>query len=319
MKRTTTQISRTLISLSLLLVFATAAFAQSNTGSITGVVTDQNGAVVPNAAVTVINQGTNEKRAAQTDGEGRYEVPALANGSYSVEAAATGFKTTSVKDLRLAVGEKARSDLAMNVSGVDAVVTVAGQTRVDSETSTVGDTIATERISNNPVNGRDFTGLLATVPGSVQTTNQFQTSINGIPSTFGGSSVLVDGIDAGRVDLNGTSNVLGRIESRVNRVSMDSVQEIQVVESNYSAQYGQALAAVINPITKSGTNDFHGSVFDYFRNERLDANDFFNNLQGLPRSKFRLNQFGGNLSGPFVKDKLFFVTNYEGVRQTRGT
>src|ERR1044071_9612505 len=140
MKYTTTQISRTVISLSLLLVFAAGAFAQSNTGSITGVVTDQNGAVVPNATVTVINQGTNEKRTVQSDGEGRYEVPGLPNGIYTVETTATGFKTTSVKDLRLAVGEKARADVTMNVGGVDAVVTVAGQTRVDSETSTIGDT-----------------------------------------------------------------------------------------------------------------------------------------------------------------------------------
>lgn len=314
MKHTTTQISRTLISLSLLLVFAIATFAQSNTGSITGVVADANGAVLPNATVTVMNQGTNEKRTVQSDGEGRYEVPGLPNGIYTVEATATGFKTTSVKDLRLAVGEKARADLMMNVGGVDAVVTVADQTRIDLETSTVGDTIATERISDNPVNGRDFTSLLATVPGSVQTTNQFQTSINGIPSTFGGSSVLVDGIDAGRVDLNGTSNVLGRIESRVNRVSMDSIQEVQTVEQNYGAQYGQAIGAVINPITKSGTNDFHGSLFEYFRNEALDARDFFAGKQ-----KFRLNQFGGNVSGRLIRDKLFFFTNYEGVRQTRGT
>ena len=129
----------------------------------------------------------------------------------------------------------------MSTGGVAAVVDVVDQTRTDTETSTIGDTIGTERIQNNPVNGRDFTRLLATVPGSVQTTNQFQTSINGIPSTFGGASVLVDGIDAGRVDLNGTSNVLGRIESRVNRVSMDSIQEVQVLEQSYSAQYGEAL------------------------------------------------------------------------------
>ena len=126
MRLITIQFSRSLISLFVLLVFATAAFAQSNTGSITGVVSDQNGAVVPNATVTVTNQGTNEKRTAQTDGEGRYEVPALPNGIYTVEAAATGFKTTSVKDLRLAVGEKARSDLAMNVSGVDCQSCVGG-------------------------------------------------------------------------------------------------------------------------------------------------------------------------------------------------
>lgn len=312
------KITRAVSLLTIALIFAFSAFAQSNTGSITGVITDPAGAVIPNATVTVINQGTNEKRTVQTDNDGRYEVLSLSTGIYRIEASGTGFQTTAVKDLRLAVGEKARADVSMIVSGVDAVVTVIDQTRVDTETATIGDTIATERVQNNPVNGRDFTGLLATVPGSVQSTNQFQTSINGIPSTFGGASVKVDGIDAGRIDLNGTSNVLGRIESRVNRVSLDSIQEVQVLEQNYSAEYGDALSAVINPITKSGTNEFHGSVFDFFRNERLDANDFFNNAAGFPRSKFRLNQFGGNVSGPIVKDKLFFFANYEGVRQTRG-
>ena len=305
--------------LAIALMFAVSAFAQSNTGSITGVVTDPNGAVVPNATVTVTNQGTNEKRTVQADGEGRYEVPSLPTGIYTVEASSSGFQATSLKDLRLAVGERARADVALSASGVSAVVEVIDQTRTDTETATIGDTIPEARITDNPVNGRDFTQLLATVPGSVQTTNQFQTSINGIPSTFGGTSVLVDGIDAGRIDLNGTSNVLGRVESRVNRVSMDSIQEIQVLEQNYSAQYGQALGAVINPITKSGGNEFHGSVFEFYRNEALDANDFFNNAAGFPRSELSLNQFGGNVSGPIKRDKLFFFTNYEGVRQTRGT
>ncbi|MGD9562868.1 MAG: TonB-dependent receptor [Pyrinomonadaceae bacterium] len=295
------------------IIFVVAAFGQSNTGAITGVVTDQAGAIVPNATVIVTNQGTNEKRTVQADEAGRYDVPSLSTGVYTIEASASGFSATSIKDLRLAVGEKARADVALAVSGVAATVEVVDQTRVDTETPTIGDTVTSERIEDNPVNGRDFTQLLATVPGSVQTTNQFQTSINGIPSTFGGTSVLVDGIDAGRVDLNGTSNVLGRVESRVNRVSMDSIQEVQVLEQNYSAQYGQAIGAVINPITKSGTNDFHGGVFEYFRNEGLDSEDYFAGKQ-----KFRLNQFGGNISGPIARDKVFFFTNYEGVRQTRG-
>src|SRR5882724_12098469 len=318
MKDTSKQISTTLILLSILAIFANGVFAQSNTGSINGIVQDQGGAIIRGATITVTNVGTNETRTAQSNDEGYYEVPSLATGVYKVVGTASGFQETTVSDARLAVGEKHRVDLKMPVGGVTASVTVADQTTTDTETSTVGDTITPERVASVPINGRDFTGLLATVPGSVQTTNQFQTSINGIPSTFGGSSVLVDGIDAGRVDLNGTSNVLGRIESRVNRVSMDSIQEIQVVEQNYSAQYGQAIGAVINPITKSGTNQFHGSVFDYFRNEALDANDYFNNALGFPRSRFRLNQFGGNFSGPIVKDKLFFFANYEGVRQTRG-
>lgn len=300
------------------IIFVISALAQSNTGSITGVVNDPNGAAVPNATVTVINQGTSERRTVQADSEGRYEVPSLSTGLYTVESTASGFQAASVKDVRLAVGERARIDVTMGVGGVAAEVNVTDNTRVDTESPTIGDNITAERIQDNPVNGRDFTQLLATVPGSVQSTNQFQTSINGIPSTFGGTSVLVDGIDAGRVDLNGTSNVLGRIESRVNRVSLDSIQEVQVLEQSYSAQYGEALSAVINPITKSGTNNFRGSVFDYFRNESLDANDFFNNLQGLPRSRFRLNQFGGSLSGPIARDNVFFFANYEGVRQTRG-
>ncbi len=314
MKDTSKQISTTLVLLSILAIFANGVFAQSNTGSINGIVQDQGGAIIRGVTITVTNVGTNETRTTQSNDEGYYEVPSLATGVYKVVGTASGFQESTVSDARLAVGAKLRVDLKMPVGGVTASVTVAEQTTTDTETSSVGDTITLERVANVPINGRDFTGLLATVPGSVQTTNQFQTSINGIPSTFGGSSVLVDGIDAGRVDLNGTSNVLGRIESRVNRVSMDSIQEVQVVEENYSAQYGQAIGAVINPITKSGTNDFHGSVFDYFRNEALDARDYFAGKQ-----KFRLNQFGGNVSGRLIRNKLFFFTNYEGVRQTRGT
>jgi hypothetical protein len=300
------------------LMLGIAAFGQSNTGTITGFVQDQNGAAVANATVVVTNLGTNESKTVTTDADGRYEAPSLSTGLYKITATATGFQEATVSEARLAVGERLRVDVPMAIAGVNAVVTVADQTPTNTESAVIGDTINAERINDNPVNGRDFTSLLATVPGSVQTTNQFQTSINGIASTFGGTSVLVDGIDAGRVDLNGTSNVLGRIESRVNRVSMDSIQEVQVLEQSYSAEYGQAVSAIINPITKSGTNQFHGSVFDYFRNDALDANDFFNNKFGFPRSAFRLNQFGGNVSGPIKKDRLFFFVNYEGVRQTRG-
>lgn len=313
------KITQTVSLLTIFLFLSYGVFAQSNTGSITGIVSDPNGAAIANATVVVTNVGTNETRTVQSDSDGRYEAPSLSTGVYKVTATAGGFQETTVSDAQLAVGEKLRVDVKLSVGAVGATVVVtADQTPTNTESSETGDTIGTARITNLPVNGRDFTQLLATVPGSVQTSNQFQTSINGIPSTFGGVSVLVDGIDAGRVDLNGTSNVLGRIESRVNRVSIDSIQEVQVLEQTYSAQYGQAIGAVINPITKSGTNDFHGGLFEYFRNEKLDANDFFANSFGFPRAKFRLNQFGGNISGPIIKDKLFFFANYEGVRQTRG-
>lgn len=307
------KISRAIQILAIAAISLSAVFAQSNTGTITGQVSDSTGAVIPNATVTVTNVGTNESRTMQTNDTGFYQAASLSTGVYKVSAVANGFQESSVSNARLAVGDRLRVDVTLSVEGSYAVVQVARDTPTDTETTTVGDTILSTRISDDPVNGRDFTGLLATVPGSVQTSNQFQTSINGIPSTFGGASVLVDGIDAGRVDLNGTSNVLGRIESRINRVSMDSISEVQVLEQNYSAQYGEALSAVINPITKSGTNEFHGSAFEYFRNEALDSKDYFAGKQ-----KFRLNQFGGNISGPISKDNVFFFTNYEGVRQTRG-
>ncbi|HMU33546.1 MAG TPA: TonB-dependent receptor [Pyrinomonadaceae bacterium] len=308
------QIGQVSVGIAIALVFSLGVVAQSNTGTITGTVQDANGAAVPSASVKVTNVGTNETKTVVTDSNGVYYAPSLSNGVYRVSVTASGFQPTTVTDARLAVGDTLRVNISVKVQGVEAAVEVtADQTPTDTETATLGDTVLQARIQDNPVNGRDFTQLLATVPGSVQSTNQFQTAINGIPSTFGGSSVLVDGIDASRVDVNGTSNVLGRIESRVNRVSMDSIQEVQVLEQNYSAQYGQALGAVINPITKSGTNNLHGSVFEYFRNEGLDAGDA---LAG--KQRFRLNQFGGNLSGPIVKDKWFFFANYEGVRQTRG-
>ena len=174
-------ITRAVSLLAVAFIFSAAVLAQSNTGSITGVVTDPAGAVVPNATVTVTNQGTNEKRTAQADGEGRYEVLSLPTGVYTIEASSSGFQMTSLKDLRLAVGEKARADVGLTAAGVSAVVDVIDQTRTDTETATIGDTIPEARITDNPVNGRDFTQLLATVPGSVQTTNQFQTTINGIP------------------------------------------------------------------------------------------------------------------------------------------
>src|SRR5260370_19035870 len=185
MKDTSKQSGRTLILLSVLAIFANGVFAQSNTGSISGIVQDQGGAIIRGATITVTNVGTNETRATQSNDEGYYEVPSLPTGVYKVVGAAGGFQESTVSDARLAVGAKLRVDLKMPVGGVTASVTVADKTPTETETSTVGDTITLERVGNAPINGRDFTGLLETVPGSVQTTNQFQTIVNGIPSPFG--------------------------------------------------------------------------------------------------------------------------------------
>ncbi|HSE20572.1 MAG TPA: carboxypeptidase-like regulatory domain-containing protein, partial [Pyrinomonadaceae bacterium] len=162
---------------------ALGALAQSNTGSIVGVVQDVNGSAIPGATVTVTNVGTNDTKTVQANGEGYYEALSLPTGVYRIVGTASGFADATLSDVRLAVGDRLRMDLQMGVGAVSANVMVAAQTNVETETSTLGDTITSARVANVPVNGRDFTGLLSTVPGSVQTTNQFQTSINGIPST----------------------------------------------------------------------------------------------------------------------------------------
>jgi len=295
------------------------AAAQFNTGSITGTVTDQSGGVIPGATVTVTNTGTNVARTSVTDAGGRYDAPALETGTYRVEAALEGFQDSRVDAIRLSVGDRARVDLKLSVGVRGESVTVeAAATRINSETSFIGDTIDQARVANLPINGRDFTSLLATVPGSVQSGSYFNTSVNGVPTWFG-QSIMVDGIDAGRGDLNGVSNVLGRIDSRVNRASIDSIQEVQVIEQTYGAQYGQAIGAIVNAITKSGTNQWHGGAFEYFRDDALDARDFFASARNVGNADFRMNQFGGNVAGPIVKDKAFFFFNYEGVRQNKDT
>lgn len=309
---------RAFVTLFVCLGTALPSAAQSNSGSLIGVVRDSSGAVVPGATVTIVNLATNDTLVAVSDGEGRYEMPVVPVGRYRVEIALAGFKTQTVDALAIGAGQRARVDATLEVGGIGEEVRIEAEALLKTADATFGDSIGAARIENLPVNGRDFTLLLATVPGSVQSSNFFQTSLNGVPTWFG-QSVLVDGIDAGRGDLNGLSNALGRIDARVNRISMDSIAEIQVLEQTYSAQYGQSMGTIVNPITKSGGNAVHGGLFEYFRDDALDATDFFANARGLGKQELRLNQFGGNLSGPVVRDRMFFFTNYEGVRQRRGT
>jgi hypothetical protein len=307
----------TLVTAACALLTPSAALAQFNTGAITGIVTDSSGGVLAGATILITNSGTNDSRTVVADAQGRYDAPALSTGTYRVEASLDGFQTRKIDGIQLAVGERARVDVKLSVGQVAETVVVTGQTRVNTETANIGSTIGQTSVANLPINGRDFTLLLATVPGSVQSSNFFQTSINGVPTWFG-QSVLVDGIDSGRGDLNGFSNTLGRVDARITRASMDSIQEVQVVEQTYSAEYGQSMGAVINAITKSGTNELHGSLFEYFRNDALDSNDYFSEKRNLGKNTFRMNQFGGNVGGPLKRDKVFFFGNYEGVRQDRG-
>ena len=295
-----------------LVLFSSIAFAQYDTGSIVGVVRDKSGAVIPGADVKVTNTKTGRVLEVKTGSVGEYSVPGLPAGPYKVEASHTGFETGVVSDVVLYATATRAVDVELKVGSETQNVTVVANTvAVNTQTSGSGGTVTGTQVENLPLNGRDFTTLTALVPGSVTSAPAAQQSLGGYETFLAGVNVLLDGADATRIDTNATSTQLGRQESRISRASIDSIAEFEVMSGTYSAEYGRSSGDVVNIITKSGGNDFHGTLFEFFRNDGMDAKNYFETIP----TALHLNQFGGNLGGPIVKDKLFFFVNYEGVRQ----
>jgi hypothetical protein len=292
--------------------FVAVAAAQYDTGSIVGIIHDPSGAVISGASVKVTNLKTDRVYEVKTGSAGEYEVPGLQAGTYKVEVQHSGFKTEVVSDILLYATDRRSVDVQLSLGKASEAVTVTADTvTVDTQSSATGASIDSNKVSNLPLNGRDFTALIALVPGSVTTGAFGQNSLGGFETTFAGVNVLLDGADATRIDVNAVSTQLGRQESRISRASIDSIQEFKVLSSTYSAEYGRSTGDIVNVITKSGTNTLHGSVFEYFRNDAMDTKNYFATLP----TPLRLNQFGANVGGPIKKDKLFFFVNYEGVRQ----
>jgi Carboxypeptidase regulatory-like domain/TonB dependent receptor len=296
------------------LFLCSACFAQFDTGSIAGTVLDEQGAAISGASITLTNTATGRLFSGNSNSDGGFVFSALPAGAYRIEVEKAGFSKGIDEGITLHASEVVRADIHLKVGSVAQQVTVQAQnTSVNTETSDLGLTIESKRVSDLPLNGRDFTDLIALVPGSVISAPLFQTSLGGFDTSIIGTSVLLDGADATRIDTNSITTDLGRQQSRITRASVDSIQEFTVVQGTYSAQYGRSVGDIVNVITKSGSNDFHGDVFEFFRNDALDARNFFAQ-PGTP-APLHLNQFGGNVGGPLKKDKLFFFANYEGVRQ----
>ncbi len=307
---------RSFILIGLLLMCALAARAQFDTGTITGLVTDPSGAAVAHATVTVTNAATSFQRVLQTDTGGSFTASALPFGNYVVSAVASNFAEAKSQTIALSVGATVRVNLSLTVQEIHETIEITGTaTTVDTVTSTAGTTLNSNQISNLPVNGRDVMDFLEIAPGSVNSIGFFQGSVNGQENFFTGLNVTVDGQNASRGDINGFDETEGNEQARLTRASLDSIQEIDFANSGYSAEVGHSLGPQMNIITKAGTNDFHGTLFEFFRNDALDANDYFANTLTAPKQPLRMNQFGGNLGGPILKSKLFFFLNYEGIRQ----
>jgi hypothetical protein len=300
------------IALLAIVVFgALPMLAQFDTGTITGTTTDASGAVVAHAAITVTNVGTGIQKSFVTDQNGNFVASSLPYGTYVVATHASGFAESKSAPVVLSVGATVQVNLTLGVAASQESVQVNGTaTTVDTSSSMSGTTLDTNQVANLPINGRDVSEFLEVAPGSVGSAGFFQGSVNGMENIFTGLNITVDGQSAMRGDINGFLDTEGQESARITRASVDSIQEIDYSNSGYTAETGHSLGPQMNIITKSGTNDYHGSVFEYLRNDALDAKDFF----ATSKQPLRLNQFGGNLGGPIVKNKLFFFVNYEGDR-----
>lgn len=309
----------------LLLGLGGASLAQTTTvGSISGTVRDPSGAVVPNVDVVIRHERTGFTRTVNTGSDGIYSAPSLPVGPYTISAAPKGFKNTVVSGLELHVSESLTVNLALEIGEVSETVNVAaGGVQVETQTGSVSSLIAEKQVTELPLNGRNYAQLALMVPG---VSPEYRAGAGGGFASRG--TGLNSGVDMS-VNGNGSNQNMWTVDG-VNNMdvgsnrtllvfpSIDSIKEFRVERNSFSAEFGQAQGAVINLVTKGGSNEFHGALFHFLRNDALNATDFFLNQAGQPKAKLRYNNFGGNFSGPIWKNRAFFFWSEEWRREQRG-
>ncbi|HLA09438.1 MAG TPA: TonB-dependent receptor [Pyrinomonadaceae bacterium] len=316
------------------------AEAQSATATLSGVVEDQNGAVIPGANVTVVNSGTTLQRQSKTSDDGYFTIPLLPPGTYVVRVEAQGFTPLETRDVVLNVGDQKSLQIQLKAGSITEMVQVVSEAPLINESPAVGTTVNRQFVANIPLNGRSFQSLITLTPGVVLTSTnvnqQGQFSVNGQRSNA--NYFTVDGVSA---NFNSSSDILpgqsvsGSLPGLTafggtnSLASVDALQEFRIQSSTYAPEFGRQPGGQISIITRSGANEFHGSLFDYVRNDVFDANDWFANASRLKRPPLRQNDFGGTFGGPVLlprfgdggrqpwysgEDHTFFFFSYEGLR-----
>src|SRR6202011_5390989 len=291
------------------------SFAQVDTGAISGTIKDTSGGTVAGARVTLINEGTGVSIKTVSSSSGEYSFSPVKIGDYSISVEFTGFEKVEQKNVTVEVQQKVLVDIALPPGQPSEVVVVnAAPPALQTQDASVGQVIEERAVNALPLNGRNFTFLAQLSAGVTQ--DQADTRGLGASGSFAANGLrpaqnnyLLDGLDnnANLVDfLNGTAYAV--------RPPVDAIQEFKVETNNYSAESGRSAGAVLNATIKSGTNQFHGNVWEFIRNDKLDAANFFENSGGIPKGKYRQNQFGGTFGGPIRRDKTFFFMDYEGTR-----
>lgn len=299
--------------------FAVSAHAQNIFGAIVGTVSDPSGAVVPGASVTATDLGTGQKRTVTSDGHGYYAILSLPRGTYGVAVDAHGFKHFSRSPIDVLVAQESRVDVSMQIGEESQQVVVTSAPPImQTESAALGQVMQGQAVTNLPLNGRNVLNLIALAPGVVPQGSS-ETNLSG-QNVFAAGDYQVGGADANQgavlVDGATVNTMYGNAVELV--MDQDSIQEFNMQTHNNTAEFGDYNGGVVNMSTKSGTNTFHGTAYEYVRNTLFDANNFFSNRLGKGRQAWHQNQFGGNLGGPVIKNKVFFFGDYQGYRQTNG-
>jgi hypothetical protein len=302
------------------------AFAQETYGSIVGNVTDATGAAVGSTPVTITNLGTNEKRTQNTNNDGFYQFVNLPPGQYSVEVEKTGFRRIVQSPVTVQTQTTTKIDLALQIGELTQTVEVTSQTPLlQPETSSLGQVIDERKTTELPLNGRNPLNLVALVPSVVPQGGSMSNPNGQNPFAWGNYQIGGGMANQSMVWLDGSPVNGSYINITALIPTQDSLQEFKVATNNLSPEYGRFAGGVVNFTTKSGTNELHGGAWEFLRNRELDANSFFNNLNGTPRGAFTQNQFGFNVGGPVYipkvyngRNKTFFFVNYEGFRLRQG-
>src|SRR6476661_10772888 len=300
--------------------------AQSSTsGNITGTVRDPQGAAVPKAEINITDEKTGASRTVTANDDGFYNAPSLPAATYTITTSPSGFKKTIVTGVELHVSENKTVNIDVQVGQVTETVTVTSDAApVEVRSGEVSSLISEKQVTELPLNGRNYAQLALMVPGVSPVTQSgaggaFVTKGTGLDS---GVDMSVNGnqSNSNLWTVDGVNNMdVGSNRTLLVFPSVDSIQEFRVERNSFSAEFGQAQGAVVNLITKGGSNDFHGSAFEFYRNDSLNANSFFLNRAGQPKAQLKYNNFGGNFSGPIIKNRIFFFWSEEWRRERRGT
>jgi hypothetical protein len=293
-----------------LLTLAVSLYSQIDRANLNGTVTDASGGLVPEAHVAVVSPDTGLRREVETGSTGTYSITNLPVGTYDLTVSRQGFQTSTVNGIQLFVGQTRTVDAKLELGAVSAHIDVqATAEALEKSDAQIGAVIESQQLRDIPINGRNWATLMTLAPGAINVGGGDQRSVRFVGRARDDNNYTFDGIDA-----SGIQEQPQKADARLN-ISLESIAEFRVNSAVYTAESGGAGGGQINAVSKTGTNDFHGSAFDFLRNDAFDARSPFDPSTLPP---FRMNQFGGSLGGPVVKNRSFFFMNYEGIRQTLG-